>query len=84
MKSVANPKFWQHFETLPPQVQELARKNFQLWRDNPQHPSLHFKSVGAYWSVRVGLNYRALAAKHGDTYIWFWIGHHSVYDRLIS
>ena len=58
--------------------------NFRLWRDNSQHPSLHFKPVGLYWSVRVGLEYRALAVKHEDTYVWFWIGHHSVYDRLIS
>ena len=32
-----------------------ADKNYRLWRQNPQHPSLRFKSVGeGFWSVRVG------------------------------
>jgi hypothetical protein len=36
-------------------------RNYALLKDNPQHPSLHFKKVGKYRSVRIGLRYRALA-----------------------
>ena len=77
------PQFWDRFDKLPQSVQELARKSFELLKQNPQHPSLHFKKVGRYWSARVGLNYRALAVEDAEDYIWVWIGNHDEYDRLI-
>jgi len=39
--------------------------------------------VGRYWSARVGLDYRALATPVDDGFLWFWIGTHGEYDRLI-
>ena len=78
------PQFWVRFDKLPESVQELARKNFELLKQNPKYPSLHFKKVGRYWSVRVGLSYRALAVEDGEDYIWVWIGNHDDYDRLIG
>ena len=78
------PQFWKRFDALPEDVQQLARKNFGLLKENSRHPSLHFKDVDGYWSVRVGLQYRALAVKDGDDFIWVWIGSHSEYDKLIS
>jgi hypothetical protein len=35
------------------------------------------------WSARITLKYRALAVRVDDDYVWFWIGEHSVYDRLM-
>ncbi len=35
-------------------------------------------------SARVGLHYRALARDRDDGLVWFWIGHHSRYDQLIT
>jgi len=35
------------------------------------------------WSVRIGIHYRATAVEYGSDIIWFWIGHHSEYDRII-
>jgi len=29
------------------------------------------------------LNYRALAVKRDDGFLWFWIGDHATYDGLI-
>jgi hypothetical protein len=49
----------------------------------PDHPSLRFKKVGAIYSARVGLHYRALARHRGDNFYWFWIGSHAEYDRLL-
>ena len=49
-----------------------------------RHPSLHFKRIGRFWSVRIGLHYRALAVQDGEDIVWFWIGHHAEYDRLIG
>jgi hypothetical protein len=36
------------------------------------------------WSVRATLNYRALAAEAHDGYLWFWLGTHEEYDKLLS
>lgn len=78
------PQFWSHFYRLPDAVQDLARKNFDLLKQNPRHPSLHFKKVGRFWSARVGINHRALAVEDGVDFIWVWIGSHDEYDRLIG
>ena len=62
----------------------MAKKKFQLLKTNPMHPSLHFKKVGNFWSVRVGINYRALAIEDGDDFIWVWIGSHDEYEEMIK
>ena len=77
------PQFWKRFDALPETVQRLARKNYDLLKANQTHPSLNFKKVGKFWSVRVGLNHRALAIEDGSDFIWVWIGNHDEYDRLI-
>lgn len=88
MKSSATKRFWSLFDALPEDVQKLAEKNYQLWRDNPQHPSLHFKRLaggGHRFSVRVGEHYRAIGWKTGDQGVeWVWIGSHAEYDRLLK
>jgi mRNA-degrading endonuclease RelE of RelBE toxin-antitoxin system len=68
------PRFWQHYRQLPKEVQKLADKNFELLKTDPYHPSLHFKKVGKakqLWSVRVGINYRALGAEKPKGIVWF-------------
>ena len=77
------PKFWKRFEVLPKNIQRLAKKNYDLLKSDPNHPSLSFKKVGKLWSVRIGLSYRALAVEDGSDFIWVWIGSHDEYDRLI-
>nr|WP_037151291.1 hypothetical protein [Rhizobium freirei] len=83
MKHHAAPRFWQAYEMLPKHVQELADRNFELLKSNPRHPSLHLKQVGRFWSARVGISWRALAVADGDDLVWFWIGSHTDYDKLI-
>jgi hypothetical protein len=67
-------------------VQELARANFELLKENPFHPSLHFKPVGngRFRSARVGLHHRALGVPVSEGVQWFWIGSHAEYDRLLG
>lgn len=77
-------RFRQCFEALPKEIQEAAEKNYELLKENPSHASLHFKRVGKYWSVRVSRDYRALAVEIEDGFLWFWIGKHSEYDKLIA
>ena len=80
----ASGRFWNLFANLPESVQTVARKNFELLKGDPSHPSLHFKKVGKLWSVRAGLNHRALAVQDGADFIWVWIGPHDEYMRLIK
>ena len=56
----ATENFWNRFDVLPEKIQNLAREKFDLLKNNPHHPSLHFKKVGKFWSVRISLDYRAL------------------------
>lgn len=84
MKHSTTRGFWKHYRRLPSPVQQLADKNHALLEADPDHPSLQFKKIKpALWSVRIGLAYRALATEEGGDYVWFWIGPHDEYDRLI-
>jgi hypothetical protein len=86
MKHFATSRFWDCYNKLSPATKSLADKNFALLRQNPHHPSLKLKKIGKYWSVRTGLHYRALGIDTPDEtgIIWFWIGSHSEYNRLIA
>ena len=84
MKHFASPSFWESLEKLPNAVQNLAKKNFTLLKNNPEHPSLHLKKVSKYWSARVGRRYRCLAVEMEEGILWFWIGTHAEYDLMIK
>jgi len=77
------PSFWEEYEKLPKHIRELADKNFVILKENSMHPSLHLKKVGIYWSVRVGKKYRALGIEMEEGLLWFWIGTHTAYDKLL-
>jgi hypothetical protein len=80
----ATPDFWYAYRLLPPEVRELADKNFQLLKNNPRHPSVRLKKVGIFWSARVGLQYRALAKERVEGLAWFWIGRHDQYQQILQ
>jgi hypothetical protein len=69
---------------LPEEVRLRADKQFELLTSNPAHPSLQLKPVGAFWSVRVSDAYRSLSIRQEDTFVWFWIGNHDDYERLLK
>ena len=80
----ASSRFWKCFERLPSFIQRHAEESFKLLKENPRHPSLHFKKVGKFWSVRIGLDYRALAVEDNSDFIWVWIGSHDEYEKMIK
>ena len=80
----ATQRFWKCFGGLPEPIQELANRNFHVLKSDPRHPSLHFKKIGQFWSVRVGLDYRALAVEDMEDFVWVWIGTHNDYERMIK
>jgi hypothetical protein len=80
----ATARFWACLARLPEDVQRVVRQNFELLKENPAHPSLHFKKVGKLWSARSGINHRALAVEDDADFIWVWIGPHDEYQRIIK
>ncbi|MBE9080191.1 hypothetical protein IQ241_23365 [Romeria aff. gracilis LEGE 07310] len=87
MKSRTTAKFRKAFESLPDSVQKQARQAYRQFQQDPAHPSLRFKQVHPtlpIYSARVSKSYRAVGQRDGDTVIWFWIGSHAEYEKLLS
>ena len=84
MKSRAVASFWAGYDRLPGDVRKIANKQYRLWLDNPSHLSIQFKKVGKYWSARITDDYRTVGVMDGDTVVWFWIGTHAEYDKLLK
>jgi mRNA-degrading endonuclease RelE of RelBE toxin-antitoxin system len=82
----AGSDFWRCYRKLPSEIRDLADRSYALLKANPSHPSLQFKPIGPYWAVRVGGHYRVLAVRDDETnrLVWFWIGTHAQYDRMIA
>jgi len=80
-------RFRKSLAALPEQVRAQARLAYRIFEQDPWHPGLQFKQVHPaqpIYSARVGLGYRALGVRDGDLVVWFWIGSHADYDRMIS
>jgi mRNA-degrading endonuclease RelE of RelBE toxin-antitoxin system len=78
--------FWDEFRRLPAQVQKQAKRAFEHLALDQRYPSLQYKCVNhaeGKYSIRINLVYRALGYMQGDEVTWYWIGHHSKYERLI-
>lgn len=84
MTHLATPRSWRCYRALPPEARTLADANYELLKADPRHPSLHFKKIGRFYSARVGLHYRAPALEAGEDAVWFWIGRHAEYDRILG
>jgi hypothetical protein len=84
VKHQASSRFWKLHDELPAEVRELARNTFELLKRDPRHPSLRLKRVGAFWSVRIGASFRALARDSEGVLVWFWIGRHDEYERIVG
>ena len=83
MRHFASRRFWAAYGELPEPIRALADQSYALLKRDSRHHSLHLKRVGRFWSVRVGLRYRALAVEEDGDLVWFWIGSHADYDSLI-
>ncbi len=84
--SQTEPSFWTAYRALPDSVRTAARDAYTRFAADPSHPGLQFKRVGKrrpVYSVRIGLDHRALGVLTGGVVVWFWIGPHDEYDRLL-
>jgi hypothetical protein len=86
VNSETTPEFWQLYRA-PSEVRERARAAYALFEQDPSHPGLRFKRIGLrepMYSARIGLHYRVVGLLDGDTVVWWWIGSHADYDKLIQ
>lgn len=87
MRSKRTKQFRALYQALPESVQQQANHAYRLFAADSSHPGLDFKQVskkGPTYSARVGIHYRALAVRRADHWLWFWIGRHAEYDRLLD
>lgn len=87
MISKTTKQFRRMFARLPIDVRHQVRKAYNLFKANPKHPSLRFKRVHStepIYSVRININYRAVGVAEKGEIIWFWVGSHAEYDRLLD
>lgn len=80
--------YWRHFDELPAAVRKLAERNYELWKKNPNHPSLRFKQIHPelpIFSFRVGMRHRTVGVRADDQrVVWFWMGSFEHFRALIG
>ncbi|MDJ0727948.1 MAG: hypothetical protein QNJ38_22840 [Prochloraceae cyanobacterium] len=87
MKSKTTADFRKLFASLPESVKQKSRQAYTKFKQDPFHPSLRFKQVHPnlpIYSVRISKYYRAVGVRKDKEIVWFWIGSHADYDKLLS
>ena len=86
MISKTTKRFREALAGLPKDIQQRTKDCYKLFAQNPKHPSLRFKKVHTtepVYSARINIDYRALCIVDGKEVVWFWIGSHAEYDKLL-
>ncbi len=87
MKSRTTERFRKRFAELPAEIQIRTKKAFAKFKEYPYYPSLNYKRVHStrpVYAVRITKDYRAVGVIQNNEIIWFWIGSHSDYDKLLK
>jgi len=85
MNSHISKQFRDLFRELPKEIRATGRKSYKLFKRNSSHPSVRFKKIkGSMYSVRIGIGYRAVGIVNGNDVVWFWVGSHTDYDKVIG
>ena len=87
MESKTTQRFRDALSGLPVEVRKRAREAYLLFKHDRTHPSLRFKKVHStlpIYSARVTRDYRAVGIFESDLMVWFWIGSHADYERLLA
>ena len=87
MKSHTTESFRKALKGLSKELHKQARQAYRRFQADPSYPSLHFKKVHPtkpIYSARVGKGHRAVGILSEDEIVWFWIGSHKEYERVIA
>jgi mRNA-degrading endonuclease RelE of RelBE toxin-antitoxin system len=86
VKSRTTVQFRKSLAQLPDEIRKQARVAYRQFQNDSNHPSLRFKKVHPtlpIYSARINKSYRAVGQLQDDTVVWFWVGSHAEYDRLL-
>lgn len=90
-RNVRTAGYKEQLGRLPEEIQKLAEAVFDLFVEDPSHPSLRHHSLGKTkkgrhradsFSVSITVQYRAIYTRDVDTNVWYWIGSHADYDSF--
>jgi mRNA-degrading endonuclease RelE of RelBE toxin-antitoxin system len=87
MTSHTTPSFRDALAKLPKVIRARARAAYRRFQRDPRHSSLQFKKVHRtrpIYSARVTDDYRVVGTVEGNEIVWFWIGKHEEYERLLK
>jgi mRNA-degrading endonuclease RelE of RelBE toxin-antitoxin system len=81
-------RFQKLLDGLPAEARQQAKAAYQLFKENPRHPSLSFAPVPTAgedaYSAKVGEHYRVIGYLSGNTILWAWIGTHEAYNHIVK
>jgi mRNA-degrading endonuclease RelE of RelBE toxin-antitoxin system len=84
VKYARTERFKKAYAKLPPEIQVKVIKAFQLFKNNPRHPSLGVKRVQGLndvWEGRIDIHYRFTFHYEEDVCVFRNIGPHSIVER---
>lgn len=87
MISHTTERFRKAFTKLPKPIQQQTKEAYKQFKQDPYYPSLRFKRVHStkpIYSVRINVEYRAVGIQHENEILWFWIGSHDDYSKLLA
>jgi len=87
MISHTTERFRKLLAQLPKEIQKQAKEAYLHFEKDPYYPGLRFKRVHSkrpIYAVRISRDYRAVGVQQKNEIIWFWIGSHSDYDKLLK
>ncbi len=87
MTSHTTTSFWKLYRALPKTVQRQAKSAFRKFQQEPFQSGLQFKQVHEtlpVYSARINRDFRCVGIRHTEKIVWYWIGSHSDYEKLLS
>ena len=87
MRSHTTVAFRELLNAAPESIRAKAEAAYRIWAENPAHPSLRYKKVHRelpIYSVRIDRDWRAVGVIRDGEMVWFWIGPHHEYEKLLD
>ena len=87
MRSHTSAAFRELLDAAPESIRTKAEAAYRIWAENPTHPSLRYKKVHRelpIYSVRIDRDWRAVGVVRDSEMLWFWIGPHDEYEKLLG
>jgi hypothetical protein len=87
MISRTTDRFWRCYRELPEEIKIKAKEAYKKFKRDPYYPALHFKRIHStrpISSLRITKDYRTVGIQQNKEIIWFWIGSHADYEKLLN